>query len=372
MPATNQGEKTMGLRLTRRTILGTAALAALALAAPAQAQDEPTKAAFVYVGPVGDHGWSYRHDVGRKAVEEALGDQVETSFVENVSEGPDAERVIRQLATAGNDIIFTTSFGFMNPTVRVARQFPDVKFEHATGYQQTPNLSTYMARFYEGRAVIGTIAGLMTKTGIVGYIVSFPIPEVVRGINSFYLAASKVRPDIQVKIVWVNSWYDPGKEADAAKALIDQGADIIVQHTDSPAALQVAEDRGVHGFGQASDMQAFAPNAQLTAIVDNWNQYYIDRVQAVIDGTWESTNTWGGIDTGMVEIPPYGPAVPAEVAAAADAVKNGIASGELHPFAGPIYNQAGEEVVAEGEVMSDEELLKMNYYVQGIEGSLPQ
>jgi basic membrane protein A len=360
-------------RLTRCLVIGAAAALAFGAGLTAAAQDDMTKVGFIYVGPVGDHGWTYRHDVGRQAVEEAFPDgQVETTFVESVSEGPDAERVIRQLATTGHDLIFTTSFGFMNPTVRVARQFPDVKFEHATGYQRQPNLATYAARFYEGRAVIGTIAGHMSESGIVGYIASFPIPEVVRGINSFYLAASKVKPDIQIKVVWVNSWYDPGKEGDAAKTLIDQGADIIVQHTDSPAALQVAEDRGVYAFGQASDMRSFAPNAQLTAIVDNWNQYYVDRTRAVVDGTWESQDTWGGIDSGMVEIAPYGPKITAEAEAAAEEVKNAIVAGELHPFQGPIKNQAGEEVVAEGETLSDEELLKMNYYVQGIQGALPQ
>ena len=256
--------------------------------------------------------------------------------------------------------------------MRVARQFPQLKFEHATGYQLAPNLAVYLSRFYEGRAVIGTIAGHMSKSGTVGYIGSFPIPEVVRGINAFYLAAKKVNPDIQVKVVWLNTWYDPGKESDAAKALIDQGVDIIAQHTDSPAALQVAQDRGVWGFGQAADMASFAPDSQLTAIVDNWNQYYIERVQAVIDGTWESAMTWDGIASGMVEIAPYGPSVPADVVAAADEVKNAIAAGELHPFAGPIANQAGEVIVAEGEVMSDDDLLKMNWYVEGIEGSLPQ
>jgi simple sugar transport system substrate-binding protein len=363
----------MPFLITRRhAIAGTAASAAtLALGRRPRAQDV-TKVGFVYVGPVGDYGWTFRHDVGRQAVEEHFGDAVETSHVENVSEGPDAERVIRQLATTGHQLIFTTSFGFMNATVRVARQFPDVRFEHCTGYQRTDNLATYMARFYEGRAVCGTIAGHVSESGTIGYIGSFPIPEVVRGINSFYLAASKINPEIGLKIVWVNSWYDPGKEGDAAKTLIDQGADIIVQHTDSPAALQVAEDRGVYAFGQASDMRAFAPNAQLTSIVDNWNEYYIRRTQAVIDGTWESGDTWGGIDTGMVEIPPYGPGVTEEAAAAADEVKRGIAAGELHPFAGPIRNQAGEEVVAEGEVLSDEELLKMSYYVEGIDAALPQ
>jgi basic membrane protein A and related proteins len=361
----------MPARLTRRSLLGsTAAAAALVgLGARLHAQEQ-VKAGFVYVGPVGDHGWTFRHDVGRKDVEEALGDQVATTFVENVSEGPDAERVIRQLA-GGNDIVFTTSFGFMNPTVRVAQQFPDVKFEHCTGYKTAANLAVYNARFYEGRTVIGNIAGHMSRSGTIGYIVSFPIPEVVMGINAFFLAAQKVNPDLQLKIVWVNSWYDPGKEADAAKTLVDQGADIIVQHTDSPAALQVAEERGVYAFGQASDMRKFAPNAQLTAIVDNWSPYYLERIKAVLNGTWETHNIWWGLKEGMVEIAPYGPAVPAEVAQEADAIKNAIIAGELHPFAGPIQNQAGEQVVAEGQHLSDEEILRMDYYVQGIDGSLP-
>ncbi len=347
--------------------------AGMALAAAmgtASAQDT-VKAGFVYVGPVSDHGWTYRHDIGRQAVEAAFGDAVETTFVESVSEGQDAQRVIRQLATTGHDIIFTTSFGYMNPTANIAEQFPDVVFEHATGYKRADNLSTYMARFYEGRAVIGTIAGHMTESNIVGYIASFPIPEVVRGINAFYLAAAKVNPDIEVRVIWANTWYDPGKEADAAGALIDQGADIIVQHTDSPAALQVAQERGVYAFGQASDMSAFAPEAQLTSIVDNWDSYYVSRVQAVIDGTWESMDTWGGLDTGMVEISPYMEGLPQEVIDAAEAVKNAIIAGELHPFAGPINNQDGELVVPEGEVMSDEELLGMDWYVEGIDDQLP-
>jgi basic membrane protein A len=362
----------MPARLTRRNILGSAAAAAtlVGLGARLRAQEQ-VKAGFVYVGPVGDHGWTYRHDVGRKDLEAALGDQVATSFVENVSEGPDAERVIRQLAAAGNHIVFTTSFGFMNPTVRVAQQFSDVKFEHCTGYKTADNLAVYNARFYEGRTVIGHIAGRMSQSGTIGYIVSFPIPEVVMGINAFFLAARKVNPDLQLKIVWVNSWYDPGKEADAGKTLIDQGADIIVQHTDSPAALQVAEERGVHAFGQASDMSTFAPNAQLTAIVDNWSPYYIERVKAIQAGSWESHNIWHGLKEGMVQIAAYGPAVPADVAAEADQIKNAIIAGELHPFTGPIHNQAGELILAEGETMADEDILRMDYYVQGIEGSLP-
>jgi len=334
--------------------------------------EDPTKVGFVYVGPVGDHGWTYRHDVGRQAIETEFGDAVDTTFVESVGEGADAERVIRKLASSGHDLIFTTSFGYMNPTVKVAKDFPDVKFEHATGYKRSDNVSTYSGRFYEGRAVIGTMAGMLTKSNVIGYIGSFPIPEVVRGINAFTIAMRKVNPKAEVKVVWVNSWYDPGKEADAAKALIDQGVDIITQHTDSPAPLQVAEERGVIGFGQASDMAAFAPNAQLTAIIDDWNSYYVDRTRAVIDGTWESQDVWDGIDTGMVAFPDYGPGVPDDVKAAADVIKEGIVGGTLHPFQGPVKNQAGEMVVEEGSVISDEELLGMAYYVEGVQGTLPK
>lgn len=353
----------------RRTLLAAAALVAMSTTTFAA---DPVKVGFVYVGPIGDHGWTYRHDIGRLAIEDAFGDDVETTYVESVPEGADAERVIRNLASSGHDLIFTTSFGYMNPTVKVARDFPDVKFEHATGYTRADNVSTYSARFYEGRAVLGTIAGMMTKTNTIGYIASFPIPEVVRGINAFTIAMRKVNPDAEVKVVWVNTWYNPGQEADAAKTLIDQGADIITQHTDSPAPLQVAQERGVLGFGQASDMQSFAPDAQLTSIIDDWNEYYVARVQAVMDGTWESQDVWQGIVDGMVGFPDYGPAVPDDVKAAADVVKERIVAGTLHPFAGPIVNQEGEVIVAEGEVIDDKELLGMNYYVEGVQGSLPQ
>ena len=349
------------------SFIATAALSASLVGGAVQAAD--TKVGFVYVGPVGDHGWTYRHDKGREQVEKELG--VETTFVESVAEGADAERVIRKLATSGHNIIFTTSFGYMNPTIKVAKQFPDVKFEHATGYKRADNVSTYSGRFYEGRAVIGTIAGHMTKTGVVGYIASFPIPEVIRGINAFTIAMRKVNPDAEVKVVWVNSWYDPGKEGDAAKALIDQGADIITQHTDSPAPLQVAEQRGVYAFGQASDMVAFAPKSQLTAIIDDWGPYYVERVKAVMDGSWASTDTWDGFAPGMVVMAPYGDAVPADVQAAAEAVRKGIADGTMHAFDGPIKNQAGEVVAAEGERIDDETLLGMNYYVEGVQGDIP-
>lgn len=355
--------------MLKKTLLSITLAAGIAVAGSAAAQ---TKVGFIYVGPIGDHGYSYQHDQGRLAIEKALGDKVKTSYVESVPEGADAERVIRQLATSGNDIIFTTSFGFMNPTLKVAKSFPKVKFEHATGYKRAKNVSTYSARFYEGRAILGTIAGKMTKTNVIGYIGSFPIPEVIRGINSFTLALRKVNPKAIVKVVWVNSWFDPGKEGDAAKTLIDQGADIISQHTDSPAPLQVAESRGVYGFGQASDMKSYAPNAQLTAIVDNWSNYYIKRVKEVMDGTWKSTDSWYGLKQGMVEMAPYGDAVPADVRKLADDVKQSIIDGSFHPFQGPIKNQKGELVVKAGAVVSDQELLGLNWYVEGVEGSIPK
>jgi basic membrane protein A len=333
----------------------------------ALAQGQPLGVGFVYVGPVGDHGWTWTHDQGRKALEAKLGAKVKTTFVENVAEGPDAERVIRQLATAGNGLIFTTSFGFMNPTERVARQFPNIKFEHATGYKTAPNLAVYNARFYEGRAVIGTIAGHVSKSGSAGYVGSVPIPEVVMGINAFTLAARKVNPNFRTRVIWVNSWYDPGKEADAAKALLDQGADIITQHTDSPAPLQQAEARGAFAFGQASDMKAFAPKAQLTAIVDEWSDYYIERAQAVIDGTWKTHSVWHGIKEGFVKIAPYGPGVTDPARAAAEKVKADIVSGAMHPFTGPIKDNKGVERVKAGETLSDADLNKMDWYVEGVQ-----
>ena len=361
----NAGEK------IRKLLVASVALTASLVTLSSHAAD-PLKVGFVYVGPISDHGWTYRHDIGRQAIENEFGDKVSTTFVESVSEGADAERVIRKLAASGHDLIFTTSFGYMNATLKVAKQFPNVKFEHATGYKRADNVSTYSARFYEGRAVIGTMAGMMTKSNVIGYIASFPIPEVVRGINAFAIAMRKVNPDAEIKVVWVNTWYDPGKEGDAAKALIDQGADIITQHTDSPAALQVAEARGVYGFGQASDMAAFAPKSQLTAIIDDWDPYYIDRVRAVMDGSWESTDTWEGIDSGMVGFPEYGSEVPEDVRAAAEVIREGIVDGSLHPFQGPIKNQSGEVVVAEGEKLDDGVLLGMDWYVEGVQGSLPK
>ena len=348
-----------------------AAAAAVGVMSGAALAQDPVKVGFVYVGPVDDFGWTYRHDVGRQAVADHFGDKVETTFVENVAEGPDAERVIRQLAEDGNDIIFTTSFGFMNPTIKVARDFPDVKFEHATGFKRADNVSTYSGRFYEGRTVAGTMAGMLTESNIIGYVGAFPIPEVVRGINATTIAARRVNPDVEVKVIWLNTWFNPGAEADAAKTLLDQGADIILQHTDSPAPLQVAQERGALAFGQASDNSEFAPEAHPTAIVDNWNPYYIARVQAVIDGTWESEDTWDGLAAGMVEMSEYADFLPDDVRAAAEAVEAQLVSGELHSFQGPIFGQDGSQIVGEGEIIDDGTLLGMNYYVQGVQGELP-
>lgn len=343
--------------------------AGVVLGAGAHAED--VKVGFVYVGPTGDHGWSYQHDVGRKAIEKELG--LETSYVENVAEGPDAERVINQLASSGHNLIFTTSFGFMNPTLKAAKRNPKVMFEHATGYKQAKNLATYSARFYEGRYVVGHIAGEMTKSDTIGYIASFPIPEVIRGINATYLGAKKVNPNIKLKIVWVNSWFDPGKESDAAKTLIDQGADVIMQHTDSPAPMQVAEERGVWAVGQASDMSAFGPKAHLTSIIDDWAPYYVARAKAAMDGTWEGGNdTWGGFDSGMVEMAEMNSAIPADVQALAKSIRAGITDGSIHPFAGPLNDNAGNEIVAAGSTADDGMLAGMNVYVEGIDAKVPQ
>ena len=354
-----------------RKMLAVMAGLAFSLAVGAASGADKLKVGFIYVGPVGDHGWSYQHDQGRLAVEEAFGDRVETVYIESVAEGPDAERAITRLARDGAGIIFTTSFGYMDPTNKVAKNFPDVKFEHATGYKRADNVTTYSARFYEGRYVIGQIAARMSKSGVAGYIASFPIPEVVRGINAFMLGAQSINPDFKVKVVWVSTWFDPGKEADAAKVLIGQGADIISQHTDSTAPLQIAAEQGVLGFGQASDMIKFAPDNQLTAIIDDWAPYYIERVQAVLDGTWESKDTWEGMSTGMVAMAPY-TNLPADVVAMAQETQAKITSGEFHAFTGPIHNQAGEMVIGEGEVLDDGTLLGMNWYVQGIDDKLPQ
>jgi simple sugar transport system substrate-binding protein len=349
------------------TIKWIVAITVLAFSSVAFA-DSP-KIGFIYIGPPGDHGWTYMHDQGRQDIEEELGFQ--TTYIENVPENADAVRAIRKLAQSGHDLIFTTSFNYMDQTLEVAKDFPDVKFEHATGYMRADNVATYSSRFYEGRTISGHIAGKESESGVVGYIASFPIPEVVRGINAFYLAASKVNPDIKIKIIWLYTWYDPGKEADAAQTLINQGADIIVQHTDTYAPCQVAQKNGVKAFGQASNQYDFCPEAHMTAIIDEWGPYYVARAKALAEGTWESTDTWKGLASGMVEMAPYRNMHP-DTKFEAIKMQKELTEGKMHSFEGPIYNQAGELMVPEGEVAPDGMLLGMNWYVKGIDGTVPQ
>ncbi|PVA07147.1 BMP family ABC transporter substrate-binding protein [Thalassorhabdomicrobium marinisediminis] len=364
--------------MLRRTLLASAAaLAGLSGMAIAEGH-EPTKVGFVFVGPVGDGGWTYEHNQARLAVEEHFGDKVETVFVESVPEGPDAERVMTQMALEGADLIFTTSFGYMDPTINVAQQFPDVMFEHATGYKQADNVSVYSARFYEGRAVQGHIAGQLTESNIIGYIASFPIPEVIRGINSAYLHAKEVNPDVEFKIIWAYTWFDPAKEAEAASVLIEQGADVILQHTDSTApqaaaaSVNEAGEKTIYTFGQASDMGEFAPLPRVSSIIDDWAPYYIARTQAVMDGTWESVNTWDGIGAGMVGIGDISDAVPADIKASAEDLIERLATGEYHAFTGPINKQDGSAWLAEGETADDGTLAGMDFYVEGLTSEIPQ
>ncbi|MEM6388273.1 MAG: BMP family ABC transporter substrate-binding protein [Pseudomonadota bacterium] len=349
------------------------AAGAVSLAGAAYADGhDPFQVGFVYVGPIGDLGWTYEHDQGRLAVEEAYGDQVETVFVENVPEGADAERVMTQMVLGGADMIFTTSFGYMDPTNTVAGQFPDVLFEHATGFRRDhPNVSTYSARFYEGRAVIGHIAGHMTETNTIGYIASFPIPEVIRGINAAYHHARAVNPDVEMRIVWVYTWFDPAVEADAARALIAEGVDVLMQHTDSTAPQTAAAEAGILSFGQASDMFQFAPTPRIASIVDDWAPYYVRRVGEALDGTYEQADTWEGIGPGMVEIGEITEVVPEEVRASAQALEASLADGSVHTFTGPINRQDGSAWLAEGETADDGTLLGMDFYIEGIVGDIP-
>ena len=328
----------------------------IVLATSFSAFADKLKVGFIYVGPIGDHGWTYMHDKSRLAVEKAFGDKVETVYLESVKYGPDAERAIRAMAQDGADIIFATSFGYMEPMLKVAKEFPNVKFEHATGYKTNDNMSVYSSKFYQGRYIQGVIAGHISQKGKAGYIASFPIPEVIRGINAFYLGATSVNPKFDLDIVWVNTWYDPVKEGDAAKVLIAEGSDIITQHTDSPAALQTAEKAGVYAFGQASDMIQFAPKAQLTAIIDDWAPYVVARVKAVMDGTWKKSDTWGDMKSGMVKMAPYTNMSPS-IAALAAQLEGNIKNGTFDPFDGK-YTTG--------------ELLGMNKYVKGIDASIPK
>ena len=352
-----------------KKLVGAVAVAA-ALASPAMAQQK-LKVGFIYVGPVGDFGWSYQHDQGRIAIEKALGAQVETSYIENVPEA-DSARSIEQLARTGHKLIFTTSFGYMEPTLQIAKKYPDVKFEHATGFKRDKNVATYSAKFHEGRYIIGQIAGKMTKSNTIGYVGAFPIPEVVAGINAFYLGAKSVNPNVKIKIVFANTWFDPGKEGDAAKALLDQGADVITQHTDSPAPLQQAAARGKLAFGQASDMSKFAEKNILSSIIDDWAPYYVERTKAVLDGKWESKDTFDGIAKGKVKMGPY-VNMPDDVKAMAVATETAIREGKLDPFKCPVLDQDGKAVECKGgDKLDDGQIASMNFYVQGIDDKLPK
>ncbi|MFD1327119.1 BMP family ABC transporter substrate-binding protein [Mycoplana ramosa] len=344
--------------------------AVLGFAASASAQDK-TKICFIYVGSKTDGGWTQAHDIGRQALQAEFGDKIETPFLENVPEGPDAERAIERMARSGCALVFTTSFGFMDATIKVAEKFPDVKFEHATGFKSAPNVATYNSRFYEGRYIQGQIAAKMSQKGVAGYIASFPIPEVVMGINAFVHGAQSVNPDFKVKVIWANTWFDPGKEADAAKALIDQGVDILTQHTDTTAPMQVAAERGIKAFGQASDMIKAGPETQLTAIVDTWGAYYIKRTKQLMDGTWKSEQIWDGLKDGILTMAPY-TNMPDDVKKMAEETEAKIKSGELHPYTGPIKKQDGSEWLKEGEKADDQTLLGMNFYIAGVDDKLPQ
>jgi simple sugar transport system substrate-binding protein len=348
----------------------TSAVLALGLAGAAFAQDK-TKVGFIYVGPKNDGGWSQHHHESALKMAEHFGDEIEFVFQESVPEGADAERVMTQMALSGVDLIFTTSFGYMDPTINVAKKFPNVKFEHATGYKTAPNVATYSARFYEGRAVMGHLAGKMTKTNKIGYIASFPIPEVIRGINSTFIHAKKANPDVELSVVWVSTWFDPAKEADATQALLDQGVDVVLAHTDSTAPLAKLKDAGGLGFGQAADMAEYGPTPRISSIIDEWAPYYILRTQAVIDGTWESSMTWDGIKQGMVGIGAFSNVIPEDVRAEAQGMVDGIVAGTYHPFTGPLKKQDGSDWLAEGEVADDGTLAGMNFYVEGMTGTIP-
>ncbi len=345
----------------------------LALAAPwiVHAAD-PLKIAFVYLGPIGDAGWTYAHDQGRLMLEKELGAKVKTTYVENVPETADAERVIRQLAVDGNELIFTTSFGYMEPTLKVAKSFPKVRFEHATGYKTAPNVGVYQARFYEGAYLLGVLAGKMTKSNTLGFVGSFPIPEVIRNINAYTLGAQSVNPAIKTKVIWVNSWYDPGKERQAAEALVAQGADVMCQNTDSPATVQVAQEKGVYAFGWDTDMQRFAPKAHLSANTNNWGVYYIEAARRVLDGKWKPDDTRWGLKEKLVVMSPVNPVVPAPVAKLFDEKKQAIIDGKLVPFQGPIKDQGGAVKVAAGATLPMDQVMGINWYVQGVEGTIPK
>ena len=339
--------------------------------APAPAKPEPLKVAFAYVGPVGDGGWSFAHDNARKALEAEFGDKIQTSFVESVPEGADAERVFRDMASQGNKIVFGTSFGYMEPMIKVAADFKDVKFEHATGYKQAENLRTYDSRTYEGAYMAGVIAGGMTKSNTLGVVASVPIPEVIRNINSFTLGAQSVNPKVKTRVVWVNNWFDPPKETEAATSLINGGADVLMQNTDSSAVLQTAEKLGKRGFGWDSDMTAYGPKAHLGSSVINWAPYYKKTVADALAGSWSTGKAWWGVKEGSIDLVSIADDVPAELKQKVETVKAGLKDGSFAIWKGPIKDQAGKEMLAKDVVADDAFLGGIKFYVKGVEGKLP-
>jgi len=339
--------------------------------APAPAASGPLKIGFFYVGPVGDGGWSFAHDNARKALEKDFGDKIATTYVENVNEGPDAERVIRDLVQQGNTLIFGTSFGFMESMVKVAADEPQVKFEHATGYKTAANLGTYDARTYEGAYLAGVVAGKMSKTGVLGVVGSVPIPEVIRNIDSFTLGAQVFNPKIKVRVVWVGDWHNPPKETEAATALINGGADVLMQNTDSPAVLKTAESMGKRAFGWDSDMTAYGPKAHLGSAIINWEPFYKKVTQEVLDGTWKPGQFWWGVKEGAIDFVSIASDVPQEAKDKINAVKSGLKDGSFVIWKGPIKNNAGQDMLAKDQVANDAFLRNINFYVQGVEGELP-
>jgi simple sugar transport system substrate-binding protein len=356
--------------INRRSLIKSAGAAALA--APfinrSALGDAPLKVGFVFLGPVGDYGWTWAHNKGRQEMVAAMGGRVTADYVENVNEDQSAIPVIRDLAKSGHKLIFTTSFGYMDQTIAVAKEFPDVKFEHCTGYKRAPNVATYNNRFHEGRAALGVISGMMSKTGVIGYLGSFKVPEVVMGVDSYTLAAQSVNPKIKVKLVMIDSWFDPAKESAAAETLANLGCDVITSHTDSPATLQVCEKKKIYGFGQGADMSRFAPHAHLTAILDLWGKYYTTRAKAVVDGTWKSEDSWWGVKEGAVKLGPYNKSLPANVKEASEKVMKGWADGSYDVFTGPMVDQSGKERLAKGVRMADKDLAVIDWYVKGVEG----
>ena len=352
-----------------RAGLAACALAGLAGAARAAA---PLKTCFLYSNPIGESGWTYQHELARRELTAALGDRITTKYVENIAEGPDAERVIRNFVQEGCKLIFTPSFGFMEPTLKVARTAPNVIFMNGTGYKTAANVGVYNARYYEGRYIEGVIAGRMSKKGVVGYVGAFPIPEVLQGINAFTLGLRSVNPQAQVKLIWINSWYDPGKERDAANALLKLGADTLAYATSGVAIVATGEEKGAWTLGYYSDMARFGPKTNLTSVVQTWGRYYIQVVEDVLAGRWKPANVQGGLREGMIRMAPLNPALPADLRAKVGAIERDIAAGTLQPFAGPIVDQDGKVRVAAGQVISGAELAEMNYLVQGVEGLLPR